>query len=528
MLGIVKDLEAINAKTRLPAGSSTVNFFCERAGIRTQNQWLKRTVSFARFFRPMACPFCLVHWTLGKTSTLVAYLKCLSTVLCPMDFITTSIERTIAPSDIEQALLTKNLTHGRLCLPLKFFQQADRFYVILPKWNALPDEMEIPQLLKNSHDLALALDVLHKGGFSYEGEIKKRQLGFLNNYLSWVYFDNCSISPQVASESSMRSDVIGLARLVFQLLSNQKEYSPQANLSPSINDFFKKAIDDQVITTGEAYAEELMDALAAQQDDAISVEFEIGGLSHVGMVRQLNEDSLTTLTFNLTSQSSSQPRGVYAVADGMGGHAAGEVASRTLVEILSQEAVTSLLPAWTYGQLIDLEKWVNDAVLAANKAVYSRGKGSGSDMGSTLVIAVLDGTTLHIANVGDSRIYLVNRNGIQQLTTDHSLVERLVASGQITREEARTHDKKNIIYRTMGDKLDLEVDKSKHTLAPDDYLLLCSDGLSGMVDDPYLHKIIMNAPSPQQACEELIIAANASGGEDNITAIVVKIKATTQ
>jgi PPM family protein phosphatase len=438
------------------------------------------------------------------------------------------IERTVEPDEIEQAFLTNNLTHGRLCVPLKFFHQDDHSYLIYPKWSELPDEMEIPQLLKDSVDLSLALDVLHKGGISFEGQIKKGQLGIFNHHLSWINFDNCSLSHHAASASSMASDVIGLAHLVYRLLTNQNDYSPKANLSQSIDDFFKKALQDQAITTAEAYAEELTSATAEQQDNLISLEFEVGGLSHVGMDRQLNEDSLMTLTFNLTSQSSSQPRGIYAVADGMGGHAAGEVASRIVVETLSQEAVKLLLPAWSNGQSIDLENWIKDAVLAANKAVYTYGKGSGNDMGSTMVIAVLDGTLLHIANVGDSRIYLVNRNGIQQLTTDHSLVERLVASGQITREEARTHDKKNVIYRTMGDKLNLEVDKSQHTLAQDDYLLLCSDGLTGMVDDPYLLRIIMDAQSPQQACADLIKAANAAGGEDNITAIVIKIMATLQ
>jgi serine/threonine protein phosphatase PrpC len=441
----------------------------------------------------------------------------------------TMIERTDPPREIEQAFLANSLTHGRLCVPLKFFQQDNFSYLILPKWSELPGEMEIPQLLKDSVDLALALEVIHKGGVSFNGHIMKRHLGIFNNHLSWVNFDNCSLSPYTVPASSVSSDVIGLARLVYRFLSNQNDFSPMANQSQSINNFFKKALQDQAITTVAAYAEELTNALAEQQDTPPgSLEFEVGGLSHVGMDRQLNEDSLMTLTFNLSSQSSSQPRGVYAVADGMGGHAAGEVASRTVVETLSQETAKTLLPAWSKGELVDLEVWIKDAVLAANKAVYTRGKGAGSDMGSTLVIAVLDGATLHLANVGDSRIYLVNKDNIQQLSTDHSLVERLVASGQITREEARTHDKKNVIYRTMGDKLNLEVDKSKHTLVQNDYLLLCSDGLSGMVDDPYLQNIIMNAPSPQQACEDLIKAANAAGGEDNITAIVVKIIATFQ
>jgi serine/threonine protein phosphatase PrpC len=128
-----------------------------------------------------------------------------------------------------------------------------------------------------------------------------------------------------------------------------------------------------------------------------------------------------------------------------------------------------------------------------------------------------------LANVGDSRIYRVSPQSIEQLTTDHSLVERLIASGQLSREEARYHPQRNVVYRTIGDKPNVEAETSIHTLAPGDYLLLCSDGLTGMIEDRIIQKLILDAPSPQEACERLISAANAAGGEDNITAIVIQI-----
>jgi serine/threonine protein phosphatase PrpC len=159
----------------------------------------------------------------------------------------------------------------------------------------------------------------------------------------------------------------------------------------------------------------------------------------------------------------------------------------------------------------------------ANRKVFELRKSAGTDMGSTLVSAVLDGSRAYVAHVGDSRAYLINSQGIRQITTDHSLVERLIATNQITREEARHHPQRNVIYRTIGDKLKLEVDLSVHNLKVGDRLLLCSDGLSGMVDDPMIYQIVQGAASPQAACDALINAANAAGGEDNITAIIVEV-----
>jgi protein phosphatase len=144
-------------------------------------------------------------------------------------------------------------------------------------------------------------------------------------------------------------------------------------------------------------------------------------------------------------------------------------------------------------------------------------------MGSTMVAAVIEGSTAYVTHVGDSRVYLINSQGIRQLTVDHSLVERLVATNQITREEARRHPQRNVIYRTIGDKAKLELEVTVHRLKPGDQLLLCSDGMSGMVEDQTIYRIVSSASSPQQACDDLIAAANQAGGDDNISVIVVKM-----
>ena len=144
-------------------------------------------------------------------------------------------------------------------------------------------------------------------------------------------------------------------------------------------------------------------------------------------------------------------------------------------------------------------------------------------MGSTLVIALMEGTKAFISNVGDSRAYRINARGIQQLTTDHSLVQRLIATNQITPAEARHHPQRNVVYRTVGDKPKVEIDINQFNFAIGDRLLICSDGLSGMVEDHYLQQIVMGASSPQAAVDALIEAANEAGGEDNITAILVEL-----
>jgi protein phosphatase len=129
----------------------------------------------------------------------------------------------------------------------------------------------------------------------------------------------------------------------------------------------------------------------------------------------------------------------------------------------------------------------------------------------------------YIAHVGDSRAYRISAQGIQRLTLDHSLVERLIATHQITREEARFHPQRNVIYRTIGDKSKIEVEVSANLLDPGDYLLLCSDGLSGMLDDQTILKRVLEASDPQAACDALVAAANAAGGDDNISVVLVQV-----
>jgi len=222
-------------------------------------------------------------------------------------------------------------------------------------------------------------------------------------------------------------------------------------------------------------------------------------------------------------RSASLPVGLYVVADGMGGHEVGDVASRRAVEAVAQQAVAEVLAQATLGgPLPDARQWLAAAAQNANRVVHDQRKAAGTDMGTTLVMALLVGSTATVANVGDSRAYLLKDDSIVQITTDHSLVERLVATGQITPEEAVDHPQRNIIYRVIGDKPRVEVDLFEQLLAPAEALLLCSDGLSAMVPDERIWQVWRSSVSPQDACDRLVEAANDAGGEDNITVVIVQ------
>lgn len=261
-------------------------------------------------------------------------------------------------------------------------------------------------------------------------------------------------------------------------------------------------------------AEREPETMPASGSRPANVGWRIAGLSDTGLRRELNEDSMLMVEADL-------PCGLYVVADGMGGHDAGEVASGLTVKTI-QEHFATHVPTTT---AVSFDDWLTDAVMTANQTVLDN-QGSRTEekkMGSTLVMALVADGQAHIANVGDSRAYHINSAGIQQISVDHSLVERLVQIGQLTREEARTHKQKNVIYSTIGDKPDMEMGLYHVDLQAGDRLMLCSDGLSGMITDEEILAISQSQPDPAAACKALIEAAKRAGGHDNITAIIVQM-----
>ncbi len=285
----------------------------------------------------------------------------------------------------------------------------------------------------------------------------------------------------------------------------------------------------------------------------------------VGKQREQNEDC----AYKRIESSTEGDRGLFIVADGMGGYKAGEVASKLTIETISKaldsffkplpdqptiklEPVdpdkTIILPSaatTSSEQAKDaalqktrklsetpiaaaIEDQLTTAVQQANKAIlrYGEQQSSARGLGSTVTAVLVDNNQAYIANVGDSRTYLLRDNQLTPLTKDHSLVAKLVESNQIAPEDVYTHPQRNLIYRSLGaGHKTVEVDVFHEALQPGDKLLLCSDGLWEMIHQQDLLSVLGESVSPQTICDRLIVMANESGGEDNITAIVVHVSA---
>ena len=233
------------------------------------------------------------------------------------------------------------------------------------------------------------------------------------------------------------------------------------------------------------------------------------GITDTGRVRPLNEDSFACQDF--------MDRSLFVVADGMGGHDAGEIASRIAVETICAD-VSGLA---NLGH--DPKGLVERVVLHANAEVRKEGTSRGSNMGTTLTLALIDGTTAHIANVGDSRVYWIENGSITQITEDHSLVAKLVSTGKMTKAEARHHPKSNLLYRTIGTDEAIKVDIFTRDLSKGGSLLLCTDGLWGELSDEEIHRICSTEKGSRTICAKLVNSANEKGGRDNITAVVVTV-----
>jgi protein phosphatase len=423
----------------------------------------------------------------------------------------------------------KGLSHGSLRAPLAAFVERlgdiPRHCVVLPQTQplemSLSGSLDTAKALKWGIPLARGLDYLHDNGVSFNGNIDQSCLATVGERAVWANFTRCEHHPLGYVQDRV-ADTRSLAQLIFHWLTGRDQFEPDTRLSQALNQVFQQVFTGSSVTTGLQLAQVLENALV-DQTATQSVDLRSGRYTHVGMVRTLNEDSLAVVESNRTQKSISRPIGIYVVADGMGGHAAGEVASGLIVDIIAGKALEEFMSPHAQADKPAAFDWLRIAVEAANTEVFNLRKSAGTDMGSTMVAAAVIGNQAFFTHIGDSRIYLINAKGIQRLTIDHSLVERLIATHQITREEARYHPQRNVIYRTIGDKPNIEIEVNAITLSVGDHLLLCSDGLSGMVEDERICQLVMSASSPQAASEALIEAANAAGGQDNSSVVIVKV-----
>lgn len=258
------------------------------------------------------------------------------------------------------------------------------------------------------------------------------------------------------------------------------------------------------------------------------LRLQVGYATHAGQVREIDEDSLLIITGLQVVEGVTKPNvGILAVADGMGGHDDGQVASRRIVQVLAERLTPGLLAHALRGDTLlaeTLESDVIDAVKDANRQLTEAGRASNSDMGSTLTLALVYNSQAVIANVGDSRTYLYRGGLLEQITTDHSMVAMLAAKGLISSDEIYTHPRRSEVYRVMGDKLEVEVDVFHNDLQPGDRLVLCCDGVWEMIRTDGIEEVLQAYPDDAQAaCDEIVKRSNLAGGDDNISVIVADV-----
>lgn len=244
------------------------------------------------------------------------------------------------------------------------------------------------------------------------------------------------------------------------------------------------------------------------------------GLTHVGRQRQHNEDS-----FLVANDSR-----LYLVADGMGGHAAGEIASRIAVDSISEFILHTKEDDGTWPHAYDEQfrrstNRLMEAVRSANTRVLEamRKDARLRGMGTTVVACLADEGTVSVAHVGDSRAYLIRDNQLSRITNDHSWVFEQVQAGMLTEAEAEKHPLRNVITRALGGALQVSPDAVEIEAKPGDVYLLCSDGLTGMVPEEEILRLVSGADGDlEEACQKLIESANAHGGLDNVTAVLLR------
>lgn len=231
----------------------------------------------------------------------------------------------------------------------------------------------------------------------------------------------------------------------------------------------------------------------------------VSALSDVGLIRKNNEDSFFVCAPHL-----------FVVADGMGGHEAGEVASRMAVAAIQEYILNNAL----HGNMDDL---LTEAIREANRRIFTEAAARQTchGMGTTVSAAYLDNDMLHWGHVGDSRIYLIRGGTGQQLTEDHSLVWQLMKQGKLSEEEANSHPRRNVLVRAVGTEPETEIDVGKTALLPGDQIVLCTDGLSNLLTGEEIAATVINSTNPDETVKHLIGIAKERGGFDNITAILI-------
>jgi protein phosphatase len=398
--------------------------------------------------------------------------------------------------------------HPGIATVYEVFEDSQRLFILSEyvEGHFLAD-MGSPISRKDIFDITFRgceiLDFLHEQGVIL-GSLGKEQVVLHDGEVMFHDLDFAAFQGQITSEAQQKIHVERLGRMV-------REFIPPD--LPALRALFDEVAEARITST-TSLARNLR-ALSARLPSADGPTH-YAGMSDVGMVRTLNED-------NWGWEKISEDVSIYVVADGMGGHDGGEIASELAVKTIIAGVRRRLKERPTPDDRT-LENLLDEAFQEANNTIKGFSEKRRSDMGTTLVGILLNQRSklAYVANVGDSRCYLVRGSELMQLTQDHSLVANLVAMGKISKQAAKNHPHSNILIRTVGKEWDIEIDIFRQDFKPGDLFLLCSDGLWGEVDEADILALIRDNPEPRAACQELVRAANRHGGHDNVTALVVK------
>jgi serine/threonine protein phosphatase PrpC len=458
--------------------------------------------------------------------------------------------------------------------PVLHTTEGESLYIIFEQFQgqamAHLDQMDE----KGARGIGLALCALaeqfHKHGWVYNGfepygivldrESRPRLIGFDRARQAGsrvvdapIYPSRGFTAPDLLEESGVydpRADVYSIGALLQFMLTGETLGAgealglyPVATVIPDLERVIGRALAENPDDRFQS-VRELREALT---DLNLPVVLQAGHFTDVGLVRELNEDSVLTLNLTQYYESVQTQIGLYIVSDGMGGEAAGEVASRVTVRSVAEWVTEKLIsaslkstheekiaaPTHTGGLRLAVAdgnemattEMLRQAVVAANREVinYAQLNPDERGLGATVTAAMIVGQVLTVAHVGDSRLYLLSGERLEQLTEDHSLVQRMVNTGNLSRSEARIHPYRNVIYRSIGSDEHIEIDIIRHKLNSGDVMMMCSDGLNSMLSDDQIRDILMVNLDPNSAAKELVVAANAAGGEDNTSVIVVRI-----
>jgi serine/threonine protein phosphatase PrpC len=427
---------------------------------------------------------------------------------------------------------------------------------------------------KQAREICLQLCALaeqfHRHGWVYNGfepygivldrEHRARLIGFDRARQAGTKVDDAPIYPSrgftapelfgADAAYDVRADIYSLGAMMQFLLTGESAGSsdgsglyPVATVFPNVERLLARALAEEPSDRFQSVSE-FREAL---RDLNLPVVLQSGHFTDVGLQRELNEDSVLALNLTQYYESVQTQIGLYIVSDGMGGEAAGEVASRVTVRAVAEWMTDKLIsaslkstrdekiaaPTQTGGLRLAVAnghemattEMLRQAVIAANREVmaYAAANPHERGLGATVTVAMVVGEVLTIAHVGDSRCYLLSGDRLEQLTEDHSLVQKMVNTGNLSRIEARSHPYRNVIYRSIGADEQIEIDVIRKKLSSGDTLMLCSDGLNGMLGDDQIRDILLVNPDPNAAAKELVVAANDAGGEDNTSVIVVRI-----